>query len=188
MFQPDLVIVGILSNDVFDTDRGFQAVSANLSGFLQDNDAKRLGSAGRLVYRYSHLGRLLLGTWLDRRNRLPPATEVFVDGGRLELAWQKMEQELARMATIARSLGARLVILHIPTRAPWDAPARYLPDRFSGWAATRQIEFVDALPAISRQPDPAALYYPRDGHSTPAGHAVLADTLLAFGKSRRLLP
>ena len=188
LFQPDLVIVGILPNDVIDTYLGFQAVTANQSGFLQDRDAKVLGSAGRLLYRYSHLGRLLLRAWLDRRNRQPPDDQVFVDGGRLEAAWQKMEHDLARMAASASGLGARLVILHIPQRGPWSNRARYLPERFSRWSAAQHIEFLDALPAMHGQPDPAALYYRSDGHCTPAGHAILADTMLKFLESRRLLP
>jgi hypothetical protein len=187
-FQPNLVVVGILPNDVFDTHLGFDAVRADSSGFLQDRDAKLLGPVGRWLYRNSHLGRLVLRGWLDYRNRLPSTDKVFASDGRLEADWRKMETELARVASLAQSLGARLVILHIPQRGPWKASARYLPERLSSWAATRGIELVDALPAMSRQQDPLALYYRGDGHCTAAGHAVLADTLLSFLESRKLIP
>jgi lysophospholipase L1-like esterase len=186
-FHPDVVLVAILPNDVADTYLGIDAVTADRSGFLRTREAMALGEFGTFVYRYSHLGRLLLRIYIDRKGQ-PHYWDMFKDGSFHEKDWVKMETEYAKMAALTDSMGAKLVLMHIPQRGPWTEENRYLPRRFSAWAAKRGVYFLDVLPAMEHSAAPASLYYPKDGHCTPAGYAVIADTLSQFLAEQHLVP
>ena len=186
-FRPDLVLVGVLPNDVVDTYLGIDAVTADSTGYLRTREARELGEWGTRLYRYSHLGRLVLRRYIDWRLQ-PRMEEIFVDGGFHERDWLKMEEEFGKMAGLAGSIGAELVLVHIPQKGPWGASHEYLPDRLSAWASRNNVHFVDVLPAMQRHPAPERLYYPRDGHCTPEGYAVVADELFRYLTSRRLVP
>ncbi len=178
-FQPDLVLVGVLPNDVADTYLGLDAVTADPSGFLKTREATALGAFGSLVYRYSHLGRLVLRVYMDRHGQ-PHYWDMFKEGSFHEKDWVKMEVEYGKMKALTDSTGAKLVLIHIPQRGPWTEESRYLPRRFSAWAASHGVYFLDVLPAMEHNPAPDRLYYPKDGHCTPAGYAVIADTLFKY--------
>jgi hypothetical protein len=186
-FHPDLVLVGVLPNDVSDTYLGSGAVSADRSGFLVTREARALGRFGELLTRYSCLARLLLKTYTGRVGQ-PHYWDMFKDGSFHEKDWVKMESEFDRMAHLTDSIGAKLVLIHIPQRGPWTEESRYLPRRFSAWAEKRGVYFLDVLPAMEHNPAPASLYYPQDGHCTPRGYAVIADTLQQFLSQRHLVP
>ena len=186
-FHPDLVLVGILPNDVADTYLGLDAVTPDASGFLRTRESMALGWFGSLLYRYSHLGRLVLRVYIDRHGQ-PHYGDMFRDGSFHEKDWVKMESEFARMEALADSIGAKLVLIHIPQRGPWSEENRYLPRRFSAWAAKRGVHFLDVLPAMEHNPAPRTLYYPKDGHCTPAGYAVIADTLFKYLVEQGLVP
>ena len=77
------------------------------------------------------------------------------------------------MMTIADSIGARLVIFHIPQKGPWTEKSRYPGARLSAWAAKRDVGFVDLLPAMERASARERLYYDTDGRCTPGGTLLL---------------
>jgi hypothetical protein len=186
-FHPDVVVVGILPNDIVDTYLGLDAVTPDASGSLLTREAKALGSFGTFLYRYSCLGRLILRVYINRHGQ-PNYGDMFKDGGFHEKDWQKMETEFARMKVLTDSIGAKLVLMHIPERGPWSEQERYLPRRFSAWAAQHGVYFLDVLPAMEHNPAPESLFYPKDGHCTPAGYAVIADTLFAYLTDQGLVP
>ena len=186
-FHPDLVLVGVLPNDVADTYLGLEAVTTDSWGFLETREARQLGKVGRAIYRHSQLGRLLLRIYVSRRSQ-PHYGDMFRDGGFHEKDWVKMETEFGRMATLADSIGAKLILIHIPQRGPWTEEHRYLPRRLSAWAEKQGVHFLDVLPAMIHQTAPEGLYYPNDGHCTPAGYAVIADTLSRYLVDQGLIP
>jgi len=186
-FHPDLILVGVLPNDVVDTHFGLDAVTTDSTGYLRTREAKLLGRWGVLIYRYSHLGRLVLRVYIEGTSRLKE-DRFFLDGGPYEQDWTKMEREFGRMAAVADSIGAKLLLIHIPQKGPWSEQSRYLPARLSAWAARNGVLFLDVLPAMQRQPNPERLYYPDDGHCTPTGYEVIADTVFQYLTDRKLVP
>lgn len=196
MFSPDLVVVGLLPNDVIDTFLGVDALTVE-SGHLVTREGKTtLGSLGVSVSPYSRLAGVVLKTYVEWRTphtRRPDSrrhrwNEVFVSGGYHENEWIRVEQELEKMARIAGSRGARLTVMTIPQRGPWTEASRYPAARISLWARKHGVSFVDVLPAMERIPDRPRLYYPKDGHCTPAGHAVIADVLYQHLIDENLVP
>lgn len=186
-YHPDLVIVGVLPNDVVDTFLGIDAVRLDATGYLRTRESNELGELGTMIYRHSHLGRLLLRIYIDRKLR-PHQHELFRNGGFHEKDWLSMEQEYGRMADLADSVGAKLVLVHIPQKGPWNKDAEYLPQRLGAWAAKRGVYFVDILPAMQQSAAPEQLYYPSDGHCTPAGYAVIAEALYHALIDKQLVP
>jgi lysophospholipase L1-like esterase len=189
-FEPDLVLVGFLPNDVIDTFLGLEAVTVDASGYLLTREARELGAWGMKAFEYSFAARLLLKqyvVWRAARKYRPRWDDIFESRGFHESDWVKIEAEFGKMASIAESAGARLVILHIPQQGPWTDRNHYPARRLSAWAARRGVEFVDALLAMEKRGG-EPLYYPKDGHCTAAGHAVIADVLYRHLTARHLVP
>jgi hypothetical protein len=190
-FRPDLVVVGFLPNDVVDTYLGLDAITVDESGDLKTREAAQLGAFGMQAYRYSHLCRILLRgyvAWQISKKYRPRFNEVFQDGGFHEKDWVQVEREYDRMAAITASIGARLVIVHIPQKGPWIENHRYPSIRLSAWAATRNVGFVDILPAMERASAEQPLYYEKDGHCTSVGHAVIAQELYRYLTDQKIIP
>ena len=183
LFQPDLVMVGFLPNDVIDTYMGLDAVMVDEGGYLKNREAAGLGRLGAQVYRYSHVGRIVIDryvAWKIAKKYQPRSDEIFQAEGFHETDWALVEQEYGKMAAIANSVHARFVIFHIPQKGPWSEKHRYPGARLSAWATTRSATFADMLPAMERASALNRLYYEKDGHCTPAGHATIADELYRY--------
>ena len=69
-----------------------------------------------------------------------------------------------------------MVIVHIPQKGPWEERHHYPAKRLGAWAAANGAGFVDALPALTSG-GAESLYYPKDGHATPAGYGVIAEQM-----------
>lgn len=182
-YEPDLIVVGFLPNDVVDTFMGLTAVTVDRRGYLVSREAAELASVAHQIYRHSRFGRLFLKAYVDWQiqKRYPVRwSEISRDGGFHEKDWVRVEHEYERMLAIARSIGARLLIFHLPQRGPWDSASRYPATRLSAWAARREAHFLDVLPAMERRPTGERLYYERDGHCTAAGHGVIAQELYRY--------
>ena len=152
-FQPAWVVVGFLPKDVLDTYLGLDAARVDQAGYLKPREAEELGSFGTQVYRYSHLCRVLLRSyvsWQIERKFRPRRNELFQEGGFHAKDWVQVEREDDQMAAIAASIGARVVIVHIPQKGPWTEKHRDPAVRLSPWAAARNVGFVDLLPAMER--------------------------------------
>ncbi|MBP7830484.1 MAG: hypothetical protein KA248_11250 [Kiritimatiellae bacterium] len=177
-FQPDLVIVGFVPNDVIDTLYGLAAVRVDASGYLALRQAVNLGSFGRRLYRRSHLCRLVLSKYVAWRNdRFEQGGRVNEDHGPHEANWKKIEAEYGKMAALVRAAGAELLIVHIPRKGPWTESHEYPARRLARWAGANGVDFLDLLPALKAAGDSGPLYYAKDGHCTPAGYAVIAEAL-----------
>ncbi len=172
-FKPDLVLVGFTLNDLIDTCLGLDAVTVDESGFLMSREARRLGPVGLHLYLHSGFARLLLSKVLARSSRacFTPAN------GSWPQEWGRVEAEYARMAKLATKHGARFAVVYIPERGPWVKEQDYYSERLRAWSAAHGAQFINALPAFRAHPNPASLHYPKDGHCTPAGYALVADVV-----------
>lgn len=92
------------------------------------------------------------------------------------------------MLAITDSIGARLVVFHIPQKGPWTGKSRYPATRLCVWAAKRDVDFTDLLPAMERTSARERLYYEKDGHCTAAGHAVIAQELYRYLTDHNRIP
>jgi SGNH hydrolase-like domain, acetyltransferase AlgX len=113
---------------------------------------------------------------------------------RYDAAWDDVQRQLRRIVALARRNGARPLLVFAPaaqqvTPAAW----RYLEslgfvwdertltdttfaDRLRGLTRNEDVPFVDLAPVLRRRRDDG-LYFPMDGHWTPAGNAVVAEEL-----------
>jgi lysophospholipase L1-like esterase len=109
-------------------------------------------------------------------------------------AWAVTEGCLDAIVRTARAADAGVVLVYVPaihqvseaarpaleaSGFQWDARTladTTLPDRLRRFGAARDVPVVDLLPVVRTQPG-RALYFPRDGHWTPAGHALAATVI-----------
>ena len=101
-----------------------------------------------------------------------------------------LETLIGAMAESASSIGATLVVVNLPylergTTNPVPAPLR------DALAHRPEVALVDLAPAVWRHyADPAApsLRFAHDRHPDPLAHALFADAIDGFVRSRGLLP
>ena len=187
-FHPDIVIVGVLANDVADTRTGTAGLGVS-RGYLITSGARRLGGIGHWLYLRSHVARVLIGQALagdakDARPELAAEDE--------EAAWARMGDAFDRMVRLSATVDAQLVFLHIPQIGGWKTVVAEdvltPPARLRRFCAAKDCHVIDALPAMRDHPRPDALYYPKDGHCTEAGHALIADVVVRGLEAQDLLP
>jgi lysophospholipase L1-like esterase len=123
-------------------------------------------------------------------------TSWFLDPEPPELArgLEYTRKLLGHIQDQARERGARVIVAWIPIRdqvsdTRWESlreklglspESRTRPqERLGAMAAELGLESVDLLPALRAAPERNSLYYEIDGHWTPAGHRLAADTLLS---------
>lgn len=179
-YAPDLVLVGFNPSDLFETWRGLDDVRLH-DGFLKTATARRWGRIGTLLYLYSHAGRALLDLGMKvQRRRDMRAFEA-----ERNLVWDKIEAEYDRMLALLPP-GVPLVIVFIPFGhlPPPDDVAR-----LRAYGDARRISVVDASPALCGPSQPGVSHFwPRDGHCTPQGYAVLAEVVLEALTRADLIP
>jgi lysophospholipase L1-like esterase len=113
---------------------------------------------------------------------------------RYDAAWDDVQRDLGRIFALARSAGARPVLIFAPGAQQVTTAARpYLEslgfewddrtltdttfaDRLRALARSEDVTFVDLLPVLRARRDDG-LYFPRDGHWTPAGNALVAHVV-----------
>jgi hypothetical protein len=182
-FQPDLVLVGFVANDVMDTYMGLDAVVVDPSGNLKSKVAADIGVVGNALYRHSHVARIVLRRLTDSiaaRQYVVDWAQIFQDSGRYEDAWEEIEREYGRILEIVQATAAHLVLINIPFSqrtyeyygiTDRDYPAR----RLSAWSKKNGVQFIDVSPAMAQFDE--SLFWEKDPHCTPAGYRVIADTI-----------
>lgn len=193
-YRPDLVIVGVLPNDFVDTRLG-SAYAGVSDGYLVTSRASRLGGVGRWLYLNSHLARIVISqAWVGTRVRHEPGmswdAESPIEPGMEddEAVWARIHWAHDRMVRLAHDAGARITFVHIPQKGPWGEWAFDVPKRLQRFCASRECSVIDVLPAMMAHPNPDTLYYPKDGHCTKAGYALVADVIVRGLESQGLLP
>lgn len=191
-FQPDLVIVGFVANDVVDSCLGLDGVIVDDSGNLRNAAAANLGPVSAWLNEHSHVARMALRVVVAREilARCPTGDAVYQPDGPHGRSWARIEAEFGRMADVTRGIGARLLIVNIPDVPPWSPLHEYPGARLGAWAARNDVDFVDALPAMraTGKGEGDGLYWPIDTHCTPSGYGVIARVLEDHLLERGLLP
>jgi hypothetical protein len=122
----------------------------------------------------------------------------FVDAAllphRYDAAWDDVARDLRRIFALARGAGARPVLIFAPGEQQVTVAARpYIEslgfewddrtltdttftDRLRALASAEAVTFIDLLPVLRARRDDG-LYFPKDGHWTPAGHVLVADVV-----------
>ena len=183
-YQPDLVLVGVYTNDFEETASGPSRTVRH--GYLVSSRARRMGGLGFWLYRRSHVARILFAHRLAMPATVPPDPEI---------VWARMQEAWARMVDMTRATGARIAFVHIPNGpAPrlgpqWGDDPAELPRRLRQVCATRECSVIDTLPAFTAHPAPETLYLPDDDiHCSEVGYALVADVILRDLESRGLVP
>jgi lysophospholipase L1-like esterase len=120
---------------------------------------------------------------------------------RYDAAWDDVRRQLRRIVALAGRSGARTLLLFAPAAQQVTPTARRyleslgflwdertltdttLADRLRALALSEDVPFVDLLPVLRRRRDDG-LYFPKDGHWTPTGHALVAEEVAtALGTS-----
>ena len=192
-FQPDVIIVGFLPNDVLDTMRGLESVVVDKQGYLTSAEAADLGAFGLWLYRTSHVARIALRAWVKFRQRdLPPDwwMPIYEPNEEFEAAWLELEHQYDGIRTLAQTAGAKLVVLNIPESVPDQSFHAYPAKRLAAWCGDHDVTFIDAAPQVlaASQASQDPLYYSEDRHCTPAGYQAVADALLAGLVAADLIP
>jgi len=190
-FEPDLVLVTVLPNDVIDTALGVDAMLVSESGFLLSRYGQRFGRAGEWMYLHSHLARVFMvhatALLLSYTADLHPQ-DIYRDQGAHESDWRQLEADLAHMQESTRQHGAGFVVVSIPQRSPWQDFHEYPDRRLATWSIEHGALFIATLPTLRAAEPSAQLYWPKDGHCTPAGYAVIARTVFAELTAHQLVP
>jgi lysophospholipase L1-like esterase len=191
-YQPDVITVGFGSSDVVDTLQGLSAISLGDPERRKSREARELGRTGATLYKHSHLARLFLDRYIKAKTDPPVWEEIYKPGGIYEQQWLQVEAEFSRMAEIAGTIGARLVIIYIPdfTLFQRGEERHYPPQRLSAWAERNDVTFIDVTPAMlaAKETTTTPLFWPRDRHPTPAAYKVIADTLYNSLAANELVP
>ena len=116
------------------------------------------------------------------------ATTMYRPDAEAERAWRDVLDEYDRMDRAIRREGGRLVLFYIPADPPLTAMHQYPEQRLGEWAASRNVEFVSALPEMRAAMDDEQLYWEKDTHCTPAGYRVLSEVLARELDARGLVP
>ena len=185
-YDPDLVMVAFLPNDIKDTALGMDALRTPRSdGYLFTQRSARVGSLGTWLYLNVHLARLVLSAYLslDEAPRPSPGDLPRENVGK---SWELIKKEYRRMSEIARDIGAAFVVIHIPlpNLSPDDGYALHA-------RLGRSVDaFVDTQPALLavREASGRFLYWPKDGHCDADGYRVIAETLFRELTSQELVP
>jgi hypothetical protein len=194
LYAPDVAVVLMVDNDVFDTYLGVRGVSVSHGYLVSKRASALLGNTGIWLAAHSDLARLLLARLPTKDTSPFDWREIFVDGGACERAWQEIEREFERMQSIATSHGFRILFAHVPQGGEFLDQMHPLPDfaypgrRLARWAELHAAHFVDTWPAIERGGGRAALFWPRDGHPKPEGYRVIADCIFQAFVDQGLLP
>ncbi len=188
--QPDMVLVGLYSNDIpeaFD-DKGAAADNGQAPRVLHLNPAptswmdahirksRALYLGGRVFKRVSQKGE-----W----GRSGFSMELDLLSGRdsadLDIAWQRVAQQLDELHRMATSNGFSVAVVMLPPReqvkgayanAQYQTRARAIAERLG-------FLVVDPLPALAAGASNAdTLYIPYDrNHPSAAGHRVIAQAI-----------
>jgi len=191
-YDPDLILVGFLLNDLVDTRIGMHAVYVDASGYLISREAQKMGRLGKWLFLNSHLFRAFVARLLkseDKASSLPKWKEKYKTGGDHEQDWRKIESEYEKMIALAHDADATIVFFHIPHLGPWQPMHDYPGQRLAAWAQGNDVPFFDIFPAMKQAAATnERLYYEKDTHCTPAGYRVIAETLFTELTTAGLVP
>ncbi len=126
-------------------------------------------------------------TWIVHGVDVAYGRILWAEGNKARLDRDRQNQAIeflfAEMAKTARSIGAALLFVYMPT-------AGEIPDVFVNSAARLDVPLLDMSPVFQAHQAVAGappLTFPSDSHPNVAGNALIASTMVAFIRDRGLL-
>ena len=206
-YAPDVVVLQMYENDVFwnGQDRYLRYPKPHLDPSAPPDavlgDLPKLEDPGREPWLQRStavgglLGRLFAAPAIPMLPGSPPLPAEWSVRIRDDASgWPETRAALRAFAAVARTIGAKPLVLVIPDKAQVDRAARaamsevirdpaYDPGRpYAGMVAAAEaasLPIVDPLAAMAKVADPGAraLYFAKDWHTNALGNRVLADEL-----------
>lgn len=176
-FQPDLILVGFLPNDIIESYLGLNAVLVSESGHLIRPG--EFNEIEKWLYTHSHIFRIIYRKYFSNDH---PSKINWAEGE------EKITGEYLKIVELANQIDAKIVLIHIPQRGPWDDNARGIASRLAEWSSSHNIPFIDVLPAMEKSSQNQVLYWEKDGHCTAAGYKVIAETIFSYLVEKNLVP
>jgi hypothetical protein len=194
-FEPDLVLVVFVPNDVIDTYYGVNALTVCDGFLLTSYGARLIGSCPNpvfVLYKSSHAFRLLLSRAVSYRlDRDRPVrwSEIYKANGFHEKDWQEVERQYTQMVRLSQRNRVRIGFIHIPMEEGLSIPSGAYPaERLLTFAEQQKVSLFDTLTALRTAAVTAEVYWPRDGHPNERGHQVIAETLYRALTQQGALP
>ena len=115
--------------------------------------------------------------------------QKYSDSGMIHLAWEKVFDEFEKINQLSKVNNFKFFTIYIPQNGPWDEEARIPEKLISKNAAEKNYGFISTLDSfINESKTNPMLYYPKDGHCTPAGYSVIAKSIFNFIEKNKLAP
>ena len=195
-YEPDLILVGFMPNDVFDAYVGMEHRMVTEDGYLTTREAHQLGKVGLWLYVNSHACRIVLAKYVEHliKNKLDMSWDkVWYINEYSDKAWERIDVEFRKMLDIARKINAKIVFVYIPQQPNpvkgWGDGWIYPKYRLYQWCQKNRAYLIDTLPSMQQAfLRGEELYYKKDGHCTPAGYRVVAETLFQGLTELKLVP
>ncbi|MGD8753819.1 MAG: hypothetical protein PVG14_20480, partial [Anaerolineales bacterium] len=199
--EPDLVIVQFLSvNDIKENRTPARMWATIVDGMLasrsntlsnEDGSSISIGErAQRWLKKSSHLARVVfdaIGYFGTRAGLISRVDTLWGEDFSQEDA-QIGQELLVQIARASSELGARFLIMYTTGQAQLLQRAYNQPRSAAIVASAAQVAdvpWIDVAAEMHRRSDRNNLYYPKDGHWTPAGHQaaaeILADEIIKLG-------
>lgn len=184
-YNPDLILIGFLPNDVIDTFLGIDSVKvSDKGGYLLP---KEVGKTGEWLYLHSHISRIILRKYISFKSRQFRFSEIYKPDGFHEKDWQTVESEYKKMIEIATNAHAQIIFVHIPQGIDDDFYF-YPPLRLSKFSSENGVPFIDVLPALKEASLHERLYWEKDGHCNSAGYRIIAEVIYSKLIEENIVP
>lgn len=194
-YKPDLVIVGLHSNDIDEVMQGIPA-------------ANKKHKLKRRFYFLSYLRgvQLLVTQAFTKEFLLEKILAIYEDrySPEFERALHRTEELLVQIRDFASAGDAKTLVVVIPScleidRAEWEKKgfAKFYSDEFftrnmgrfsdtfTAFGKSRQLPTLPLLPAL-RNSGERPIYFTRDVHWTRAGHRIAAESIFQYVTDGRL--
>ncbi len=185
---PDVVVLAFYWNDLF-LEAGLNRDAPPVREWAPRAVLKRTGLLERVapLYTRSRVAYVLrnalkerVGQWRGHPEQV--WRDALLEGTsrpEIERAWVRVAEQLDRFRTLAAHRGFRPVVLALPIEHAVERGGPFpVVERIR--ALTTELELVDATPALVASRNAGAQpYIPWDGRPSPAGHAAIAEALVA---------
>lgn len=189
-FQPDLILIGFVDNDIGDTYMGVDSVRVDAGGYLLTREAQLLGRMGRELFMRSHAFRAVWNTLVTRSLKFSKPVqvgEIYVADGFHESDWRQVEADLERMYALARSNGIGCAVVRFPVKEAWLERGSYPGERLELLARRLDMPFYNAAAPLRESFDVNEIFWNIDTHLNSSGYAAVADLVADWLISSELL-
>ncbi|MGE4158768.1 MAG: SGNH/GDSL hydrolase family protein [Planctomycetota bacterium] len=179
--EPDAVVLNFTIGDIIDTYRGVEAIRLSHTGLLRAKHEEALGPVGTRLFIHSHALRWLLKqVVLNRQGFImgDNLAEAYLPNGLHEPQWQDVLAEIEKVHALCKERKLPFFLVYIPQYPAW-LPGQDHPDkRLAAWAADKGFPYIRVLDSIRELAQSGAVVsYPKDGHYTDEGEAVLSKAV-----------